>query len=326
MNADQSIARIRYAVDLDYSVDAPADFVFLIAAAITSHQVVVSERVEGIPGASPRRMGGRSPDRLIRASAGPGRFQVHYEALVEVSHYLASPETLVERRVGDLPEQTLAYLRPSRYCQSDRLQKLALWEFGHLPPGYSRVKAIEEWVNRRTRFQPGASRSETSALETLTEHAGVCRDFAHLMIALCRAMSIPARLATGVDFGADPALGPPDFHAYVEAFLDDRWYLFDPTGISPTTGLIRIGTGRDAADVAFASMFGPVRSGQPVVTFAAVPDARGRGTPQPTSLAVSTAGPEECGQTANAPVPNGRLRASTAGFNPRDVAVATAHA
>lgn len=322
MSSGESIGRILYTVDLDYSVDAPADFVFLIAAAITPQQRVVSEHLEGVPGASVQRSSDGDSDRLIRASAGAGRFQVHYDALVEVSHHLAWPEELGERRVGDLPEQTLVYLRPSRYCQSDRLQKLALWEFGQVAPGYSRVKAIEEWVRKRTHFQPGASRSDTSALETLTDHAGVCRDFAHLMIALCRAMSIPARLVTGVDFGADPALGPPDFHAYVEAFLDDRWYLFDPTGISPTTGLIRIGTGRDAADVAFATMFGPVRSGMPILTFTAVPDARGRGTPQPTSLAVSTAGPEGSGQIPDAPDPTRWLESSAAGLNHRAVVAA----
>jgi transglutaminase-like putative cysteine protease len=118
----------------------------------------------------------------------------------------------------------------------------------------------------------------------------VCRDFAHLTIALLRALNYPTRFVTGVDYGADPALGPPDFHSYAEAFIGDRWWLFDATGISPLTGLIRIGTGRDAADVAFATMFGSVRSGMPLVSFVAEEDAAAGVTlPSHPVLAVSTA-------------------------------------
>ena len=111
----------------------------------------------------------------------------------------------------------------------------------------------------------------------------MCRDFAHLAIAFCRSLNYPARFTTGVDYGADAALGPPDFHAYVEVYLD-RWYLFDATGISPTTGLIRIATGQDAADVSFATIFGPVRTGMPLVVFSAVEDpAAGIALPRATT-------------------------------------------
>jgi transglutaminase-like putative cysteine protease len=145
-------------------------------------------------------------------------------------------------------------------------------------------------VRERTRFQPGTSSVTTSALETLSERVGVCRDFAHLAIALLRALNYPARIVTGVDYGADPGLGPPDFHAYVEVFLNGRWYLFDPTGISPLTGLIRIATGTDAADVPFATSFGDVRTTMPKISFAAAPDQdAGISLPYPTTLAVSTA-------------------------------------
>jgi transglutaminase-like putative cysteine protease len=126
----------------------------------------------------------------------------------------------------------------------------------------------------------GSSNVSTASVDTLVEQVGVCRDFAHLMIALCRAVNIPARFVTGIDYGADPALGPMDFHAYVEAFLGGRWYLFDPTGISPPMGLVRIGTGRDAADVAFATMFGPVMSSAPLINIQAVVDP-GQGLIQP---------------------------------------------
>ena len=114
-----------------------------------------------------------------------------------------------------------------------------------------------------------------AAVDTLIEQVGVCRDFAHLMIALCRAVNIPARFATGIDYGADPALGPTDFHAYVEAFLGDRWYIFDPSGTAIPMGFVRLGTGRDAADVSFATIFGTVQSAAPKIGIEAVANAQG---------------------------------------------------
>jgi transglutaminase-like putative cysteine protease len=215
---------------------------------------------------------------------------VRYSGTVIVSHFMAEPTQVVATPVAELPASTLRFLLSSRYCQVDQVTSLAWQEFGHLTPGFSQVTAVCEWVRGRTRFQVGTSGINTSALETLNDCVGVCRDFAHLTISLLRALNYPARIVTGVDYGADPALGPPDFHAYVEAYLDGRWYLFDPTGISPLTGLIRIATGLDAADVSFATMFGQVRSGMPQVQFAAAEDvAAGIALPSPTRLAVSTA-------------------------------------
>jgi transglutaminase-like putative cysteine protease len=108
------------------------------------------------------------------------------------------------------------------------------------------------------------------------EQVGVCRDFAHLMIALCRAINIPARFVTGIDYGADPVLGPTDFHAYVECYLGDRWYMFDPSGVAIPMGFVRFGTGRDAADVAFATIFGSVQSVAPVISITAIAGADGQ--------------------------------------------------
>ncbi|HSU43952.1 MAG TPA: transglutaminase family protein [Casimicrobiaceae bacterium] len=192
--------------------------------------------------------------------------------------------------LSDLPVEVLRFLRPSRYCQADEVQQLAWREFGALAPGYEQVDAVCRWVRSRVEFRVGTSTIATSALDTLEHGVGVCRDFVHATISLLRGLNYPARFVTGVDYGAPAALGPPDFHSYVEAWIGDRWWLFDPTGITPLTGLIRIGTGRDAADVAFATMFGNVRGGMPKVAFAALddPDA-GVSLPEPTTLAVSTA-------------------------------------
>jgi len=149
-------------------------------------------------------------------------------------------------------------------------------EFGQKWQGYGRVQAIRDWVLQRTTFASNTSNSNTSAIDTLLETTGVCRDFAHLMIALCRAINIPARFTTGIDYGADPTLGPTDFHAYVEAYLGDRWYLFDPSGTAIPMGFVRLGTGRDAADVAFATIFGTVTSSAPRITIDAIAGPDGR--------------------------------------------------
>jgi hypothetical protein len=147
---------------------------------------------------------------------------VRYGATVALHHHIAQPEQISETPVARLPMDVMGYVYPSRYCQSDQLHRLAVAEFGQLWQGYSRVQAIQEWVQRRVKFTNNASNSNTSALETLRDGVGICRDFAHLMIALCRAVNIPARFTTGIDYGADPALGPTDFHAYVEVYLGHR--------------------------------------------------------------------------------------------------------
>jgi transglutaminase-like putative cysteine protease len=144
---------------------------------------------------------------------------------------------------------------------------------------------VLQWVQRHVTFTSNTTNGNTSAVDTLIEQVGVCRDFAHLMIALLRALNIPARIATGTDYGADPALGPPDFHAYVEVYLGGRWYIFDPSGTGILMGFVRIGTGRDAADVAFATIFGGVKTQAPVIS--AVPVA-GSPTPIHSAYALST--------------------------------------
>jgi len=280
--------RIDYRVELSYVVQAPADFVFLIHPARTAQQQVVTESLTLAPDRPVTvDFDPVTCNRPLKTHADPGGLAVTLHAIVEIEHRLADPATVRATRPSRLPTAALRYLVASRYCQTDQVQALAWREFGHHRRGYAQVQAVVDWVRGRTRFQPGSSGTATSALETLEHRAGVCRDFAHLTIALVRALNYPARFTTAVDYGADASLGPPDFHAYVEVFLD-RWYVFDPTGISPTTGLIRIATGRDAADVSFATIFGPVQAGIPRVSFDAIED-EGLARPVPTSLAVSTA-------------------------------------
>ncbi|MEF7612625.1 transglutaminase family protein [Aquincola sp. MAHUQ-54] len=283
--------RLQLDLELNYEVDAHgADFIFNIHAAQTPCQKVSNERLTlSQPVATHMHTDPANGTRYMRLRGEPGPLKVSYSATVDIAHHRADPAQVAEVPVRSLPPHALSYVYPSRYCESDRMVQFAIQEFGSLWQGYGRVKAIEEWVRRRVTFTSNTSNSNTSAVNTLVDRVGVCRDFAHLMIALCRAVNIPARFATGTDYGADPALGPPDFHAYVEAYLGDRWYLFDPSGTAIPMGLVRFGTGRDAADVAFATIFGAVRSSPPVITTFAVEDAaKGLRRPERCTDALST--------------------------------------
>jgi len=266
--------RLKLSIDLWYQIaNQASDFIFNIHAAETGHQKVFTESLEINPQIIPLIYSDKSfGTRFMQLKAEPGPLTIKYSATVDIEHFTESPTRIAETRASQLPSAVLPYIYPSRYCQSDRLRRFATREFGQLNQGYWRVQAIQDWVRNHTSFKSGSSDVSTSAVDTLIDQVGVCRDFAHLMIALCRAVNIPARFVTGIDYGADPAMGPTDFHAYVEVFLGDRWYLFDPTGVSPPMGLVRIGTGRDASDVSFATIFGDVRSSAPRISIEAIND------------------------------------------------------
>lgn len=285
--------RLRTGLALDYQIAEPGcDFVFNIHAAHTQRQHVVEETLDLSQALQPVvETDPATGNRYLRVKALPGPLTVRYDATIALRHHVADPGTIAEVPVSRLPLSVLRYIYPSRYCQSDRLHRFAMREFGALWQGYGRVQAIRDWVLQRTTFTSNSSTSDTSAIDTLLGTVGVCRDFAHLMIALCRAVNIPARFTTGIDYGADPALGPPDFHAYVEVYLGDRWYLFDPSGTAIPMGFVRLGTGRDAADVSFATIFGTVTSTAPRISIEAIAGADGRlVTPHHCSEALSTDG------------------------------------
>lgn len=292
------MVRIELSIDLRYEVAPPgADFVFNIHGAHTRCQVIHSERLDISQAVLPQVYTDPvSQNRYLRLSAWTGPLTVSYHAVVDLHHHLCAPELIAETPVARLPTEVLSYIYPSRYCQSDLLGPLVMREFGHLPQGYGRVVAIQDWVRRRVKFEGNTTTSSTSAIDTLNEGRGVCRDFAHLMIALCRALNIPARFATGIDFGADPALGPTDFHAYVEVYLGGRWYIFDPSGTAIPMGFVRFGTGRDAADVSFATIFGSVQSQPPRISVRAVQDTQGLcEAPRHRTEAISTDAPAHWG-------------------------------
>jgi len=288
--------RLRYKADLHYDVrSAGCDFIFNVQATRTPHQRVVSEKLIVSPDLKTHTyIDPTTQARYLRLRADEGPLRVCCETVVDLAHHRAAPPSLAEVWISELPAQVLPYLYPSRYCESDRLHRFAFAEFGAMWQGYSRVQAIRDWVLAHVAFLSNSSDGNTSACDTLVTKQGVCRDFAHLMIALCRAVNIPARFATGIDYGANPNLGPPDFHAYVEVYVGHRWYLFDPSGTAIPMGFIRLATGRDAADAAFASIFGSVQWKSPLVEIEAIPGEDGVcRTPTHCEDALSTdAGPE----------------------------------
>ena len=269
--------RLKFSIELNYDIAQPGcDFIFSIHAALTPQQIVVVESLFISQNLQPNLYTDPATHtRLLRLQAFGGSLMVRYEATVDLDHVTAQPYQLAEVPVAHLPGPVLPYLYPSRYCQSDQLHRLAVKEFGHLQQGYARVQAIRDWVANRVTFTSNSSDGNTTAVDTLVAEVGVCRDFAHLMIALCRAVNIPARFATGIDYGAAPALGPPDFHAYVEVYLSGGWYIFDPSGTAIPMGFVRFCTGRDAADSAFATLFGGVSGAAPVIQIEAIPNSQG---------------------------------------------------
>ncbi len=241
--------------ELHYQVYLPTTFIFSIQACRSRSQVILEENVETDPFIPIEEIVGEDGvSRFIRLRVmGNSQFTIRYRAKVDIDYNTIHQRNLAYTvPVNKLDADEIHYLFPSRYCQSDKLQKLAGKEFGHIETAYGKVAAITEWIFNNVEYTTGATNSGTSAYDTLTERAGVCRDFAHLGIALCRALTIPARYFTGYAYG----LNPPDFHACFEAYIGGEWVFFDPTKLVPVNGLVKIANGRDAADAAVASIFG----------------------------------------------------------------------
>lgn len=178
--------------------------------------------------------------RVHLVRCGAGQLTLLYRGVV----LRAAPECPSVRE-----DEAILALRPSRYCPSDALEAFAEAELGGLPDGTDRARAVGEWVHRRLRYELGSSGSLDTAVDTLLAGRGVCRDFAHLTIALCRALGIPARFVSVYA----PGISPMDFHAVVEVGAAGRWEVVDSTRLAPRQSLVRIATGRDAADTAFST-------------------------------------------------------------------------
>jgi transglutaminase-like putative cysteine protease len=195
-----------------------------------------------------------------RLVAPPGRLEIFADTVVADSRL---PDAVApaarQHDVSELPHGALAFLLGSRYCETERLMNVAWSNFGRSPPGWPRVQAICDFVNSHLRFGYSHARATRTAMDAFVERRGVCRDFAHLAVTLCRCMNIPARYCTGYlgDIGVVPEPEPMDFSAWFEVYLGGCWYTFDARHNVPRIGRVVMARGRDAADVAFSTTFGP---------------------------------------------------------------------
>lgn len=247
------MSRIEVGSKLCYAVHAPSTFLLNLSVAKNEHQSTAHESIEIHPYRQVEECRvGPLGNRILRLNAQPGELQIQYRATVDIDAETVDVDTIEETSYENLPPEVFPYLNPSRYCESDKLFRFATEEFGDLVRGYSRVTAICNWVYEQLSYTPCSTGPSTTACDVLLQRTGVCRDYAHVAISLCRAIGIPTRYVSGYAVN----LEPPDFHGFFEAFLDGRWFLFDATRLAPVGGFVRIGTGRDAADVAFATIRG----------------------------------------------------------------------
>jgi transglutaminase-like putative cysteine protease len=232
--------------ELVYNFVGDTQVIANLEASRTSDQLILTESLEIQPPAT--FLSDTTPygDRSIRASLS-GAVTIRYSALVENNLRQLLPQSGLQHVWSDLPAAVLPFLLPSRFCPSDKFMRFAQREFSSAGDGAARVMAVLEWIHRNVDYVAGVSDAQTTAEETFVDRAGVCRDFSHLGITLFRALGIPARAVSAYALQLDP----PDFHAIFEVYIENGWWLIDPTRLAPIEGIVRIGSGRDASDIAF---------------------------------------------------------------------------
>jgi transglutaminase-like putative cysteine protease len=277
--------QINVGCELEYATASPTSFLFQVNAAQTNRQSTINENLSITQGINVASLEiGLQGNKAQRCFVQPGSFSLHYEATVQLSPELGFANELNERHYNELPSEVLPYLNPSRYCESDLLGNFAFKQFSQSPLGLVRVRSICDWVFNNLSYVSGTTDSQTTAQDVFVQRQGVCRDYAHLSIALCRGLGIPARYVCGYAVNLQPA----DFHGFFEAYLGQDWYLFDATRMAIEGGLVRIATGHDAADVPFATFIGSALLKSKKV-WANVPPGAPPLVPQPTQAATSTA-------------------------------------
>lgn len=247
---------LRAGCEMTLDVAEPSTCVAMLRPRSGDAQWVQSESFRIAPRLSAAEYVDAAGNLCQRVDLPAGTVEVRVEAVVETSDTIhvqpAAPLTPVSR----LPHGVLQYLLPSRYCPADKLGDRAKEVVAQARPGYGQVAAIERFIHGQITYRYGVSDASTDAIDTLQQGAGVCRDFAHIGIALCRALRIPARMVVGYLYGLEPM----DMHAWFEAYVGDRWYTFDATQPGPRGGRIVIAYGRDAVDVALISEYGPIQT------------------------------------------------------------------
>jgi transglutaminase-like putative cysteine protease len=239
--------------DLAFDITVPTPFVLMLRPRSGAQQWVAREEYELVPSVPVFEFTDTYGNLCQRLIAPPGAFTVHTAAEVMIADHVDSSPGAPFVEIQNLPDDVLSYLLPSRYCESDRFGQMATSITTGQLLGYDQVAAIEAWLRNTIRYESGSSGIAVSAVEVNSRQSGVCRDLSHLGIALCRSLSIPARMVVGYLYGLEPM----DLHAWFEAYIAGRWYTFDPTQAELKGGYVAIGYGRDAADVAVYNQFGP---------------------------------------------------------------------
>ncbi|MDF1762698.1 MAG: transglutaminase family protein [Oleibacter sp.] len=238
--------------DLEFNIPVATPFVLMLRPRSGSQQWIAKEEYVLTPSVSAVEFTDSFGNLCQRLVAPPGYFSIHTSVTIETADYSDTSPGAPFVEVQNLPDDTLPFLHPSRYCDSDRFTEMASsLVVGHTP-GYDQCEAIVNYIRNAIEYTPGQGQQIINASEVNQQGFGVCRDMAHLGIACCRALSIPARMVVGYLEGLEPM----DLHAWFEAYVGNRWYTFDSTQTSYEGGRVAIAFGRDAADVAIYTQFG----------------------------------------------------------------------
>ena len=244
---------LRVSCNLVFDIEIPTPFILMLRPRSGSQQWISSETYNINPNIEANEYTDAFGNLCQRVLAPSGLFSIYTDSIVKVKDYTEIAPNTPLVSIENIPDNILSYLIPSRYCESDRLGDLANSITANQLQGYNQVEAIETWLRNHIAYLPGSSDYPISAVEVNQKRQGVCRDLAHLGIALCRSLSIPARMVVGYLH----ELYPMDMHAWFEAYVGNRWYRFDATQTIKKGGYVTIAYGRDAADVPVFNQFGP---------------------------------------------------------------------
>ncbi len=239
--------------DFVFDIPVPVPFVLMLRPRSGAQQWIAREEYRLAPSVPVFEFTDDYGNLCQRLIAPTGAFMVRTSAEVLTADHVDQAFGAPFVEIQNLPDAVLSYLLPSRYCESDRFHPMATEVTAGQQPGYDQVAVIVTWLRNTISYRPGSSDTPVSATEVNSRQVGVCRDLAHLGIAMCRSLSIPARMVVGYLYGLEPM----DLHAWFEAYVGGRWYTFDATQTELKAGYVAVGYGRDAADVAVYNQFGP---------------------------------------------------------------------
>ncbi len=244
---------LRTTCDLTFDITVATPFILMLRLRSGAQQWVDLEEYEIVPSVPVFEYTDNYGNFCQRLTAPPGIFAIYTTAKVKIADYMDQSPGAPFVDIKNLPNDVLGYLLSSRYCPADHFSQMTTTITAGQLPGYDQVVAIVEWIRATIRFEPNGSDLQVTAIEVNERGWGVCRDLSHLGIAMCRSLSIPARIVVGYLYG----LKPMDLHAWFEVYVGNRWYSFDATQEEMRGGYVALGYGRDAADVAIYNQFGP---------------------------------------------------------------------